>query len=86
MYELKFHTAVKKDLRHIPHATVEKIYEAWKELASNPFLGYKLKGKYAGQMAYDFSYRYRIIYQLDEPKRSMIILEVWHRSWDYRRR
>ncbi len=84
IYELAFHPGVKKDLRKIPKAIVHKIEQAILELSANPFLGYKLEGKYRRFMAYDFSYRYRIIYSINKIKELLTIYEIWHRSKDYR--
>jgi len=83
-YKLTFHPGVKKDLRKIPKIIVNKIEQAILDLSINPFLGYKLEGKYKGLMAYDFSYRYRIIYGINKTKGLLTIYEIWHRGRDYK--
>ena len=84
MLTIHYHPGIKKDLRKIHPDILPKLKRAFTELAVNPSIGYKLKGRYEGFMAYDFSYRYRIIYQPDIARRIVIIYEVWHRSQDYR--
>lgn len=84
-YRIKLHPGIKKDLKGIPKDIEEKISVAILDLASNPFIGYKLAGKYKGQMAFDFSYRYRIIYEIDKNTKVLTVLEIWHRSRDYKK-
>jgi len=85
VYQIRLHPGIKKDLKGIPANIRQKISVSIKELAVNPHIGYKLAGRYKGQMAYDFSYRYRIIYEIDKNNRNLIVLEVWHRSRDYKK-
>jgi len=84
VFALRYHPGVKKDLRKIHPDILQKLEQAFLDLAANPWLGYKLKGQYEGLMAYDFSYRYRVIYQPDSAHRTVTIYEVWHRSQDYK--
>ena len=84
-YQIKFHPGIKNDLKSIPKNIVEKISVAIKDLSANPYIGYKLAGKYKGQMAFDFSYRYRIIYEINKNNKVLTVLEIWHRSRDYKK-
>lgn len=84
-YQVKLHPGIKKDLRGIPGNICEKISAAISDLAANPFRGYKLAGKYKGQMAFDFSYRYRIIYEINKNTKLLTVLEIWHRQKDYKK-
>jgi len=84
-YRIKLHPGIKKDVKAIPKDIREKISSTILELASNPYIGYKLAGKYKNQMAFDFSYRYRIIYQIIKKPRILTVLEIWHRSRDYKK-
>jgi len=84
-YQIKLHQGIKKDIKGIPNDICEKISAAILALASNPYIGYKLAGKYKGQMAFDFSYRYRIIYQISKENKALTVLEIWHRSKDYKK-
>jgi len=84
-YQIRLHPKTKKDIRGIPENICRKISAAIQELAVNPYRGYKLAGKYKGLMAFDFSYRYRIIYELYKKNKTLIILEIWHRGRDYKK-
>ena len=85
IYKIEFSSLAKKDIRKIPEEIKERLENSLIDLSFNPFLGYKLLGKYKGKMAYDFSFRYRIIYGIDKNNGILIVYEVWHRQRDYKK-
>jgi len=84
IYKIEFSNLAKKQIRNISKKISEILENALVELSENPYLGYKLVGKYKGKMAYDFSYRYRVIYGMNKKEEKLIIYEVWHRQKDYK--
>jgi len=84
-YQIRLHPGIKKDLKGIPKNIYQKLSFVIKDLAVDPYIGYKLAGKYKSQMAFDFSYRYRIIYEINKNNKVLTVLEIWHRSRDYKK-
>lgn len=83
--KIKNHPGIKKDLKGIPKNICDKISRTVLHLADNPYMGYKFAGKYKGQMAFDFSYRYRIIYEINKKNKILTVLEIWHRGKNYKK-
>ncbi|MBU1262749.1 type II toxin-antitoxin system RelE/ParE family toxin [bacterium] len=85
IYKIEFSSKALRDIGKIPEEIKERLKNSLIDLSFNPYLGYKLLGKYKGKMAYDFSFRYRVIYDIDKEKGVIIVYEVWHRQRDYRK-
>ena len=75
---------VSKDLNCLPKAIQEKIMEQIRALKINPRPAAckKLSGKLLG------SYRirigdYRVVYDVVDPERKVVILDIGHRKWIY---
>lgn len=81
-YQLAFHPRVKKHLARIPSKWQEKIQAALETIAENPYLGKKLKGKYAGFYTYRV-WPYRIIYEIFKNELIVYIIDVDHRGGVY---
>lgn len=81
-YQLSFHPRVGKHLRKIPMKWQRKIQAALQTIAENPFLGKKLKGKYAGAYSYHV-WPYRIIYEIYKNELIVYVIDVDHRGSVY---
>jgi len=81
-YQLAFHPRVKKHLTRIPDKWQEKIQAGLETIAENPYLGKKLKGKYAGFYTYRV-WPYRIIYEIFKNELIVYIIDVDHQGGVY---
>lgn len=84
-FEILVKPSVEKDLRKLPAATVQHIFEAIEQLADTPCIppDKKLTG-----LTRTWRHRvgdYRIIYELDSAAETVIIQYVRHRREVYRR-
>lgn len=78
-YKILVSNSVKKSLVAIPLPWRNRIMEAIDLLSENPFMGEKLWGKLQGKRKIRI-HPYRIIYEIDEMGRIIIILETGHRQ------
>ena len=81
-YEVVVSNSVKKSLLAIPLPWRNRIMEAIDLLAENPFMGKKLWGKLQGKRKIRI-HPYRIIYEIDENRRIIIVLETGHHQGIY---
>ena len=85
IYRIEFSSLAKRDIKKIPGEIKDILENSLIDISFNPYLGYKLLGKYKGKMAYDFSFRYRVVYAIDKKKRVLNVYEIWHRQRDYKK-
>lgn len=81
-YKVIVSKSVEKALIAIPLPWRERIMEAIDLLSENPFMGEKLWGKLQGKRKIRI-HPYRIIYEIDNKNRIIIILETGHRQGIY---
>ncbi|MEW6620763.1 MAG: type II toxin-antitoxin system RelE/ParE family toxin [bacterium] len=85
IYKIEFSSLARNDIKKIPGEIKDRLENHLIDLSFNPYQGYKLLGKYKGKMAYDFSFRYRVIYGIDKKEKVLTVYEVWHRQKDYKK-
>lgn len=84
-YRLLFKESVAKDLRPLPKADVARVLRRIEALAENP----RPAGceKLSGQEKYRVRQGvYRIVYQVDDEQRLVVVVKVGHRREVYRQR
>lgn len=64
-----------KQFRHLPRDTKLRVRRRVTELAENPYLGIRLLGELAGYWK-DRIGKYRIIYRIDETKKTIILYDI----------
>ncbi len=79
-FEILYHPSIKKDLKKVDKATVEKFFELVNSrLKENPYIGKKLKGKYMDLWRLKIG-SYRIVYRIYGKKLVVLILRFRHRQ------
>ena len=68
---------IRAGLKHIAEKSILKI-------SANPYSGKKLTGKLDGLRSARITRRYRVIYQIFQDTRTVLILDVSHRKESYR--
>jgi addiction module RelE/StbE family toxin len=81
-YNVYIPNLVGKSIASIPVDWKERIMKAISLLATNPFMGEKLWGKLQGKRKIRI-HPYRIIYEVREKQRQIIITSVGHRQGIY---
>ena len=81
-YRVEIPTHVARAIRHLPPDIKRAVRAALDELARNPAAGEALKAELAGFMKYRVR-RYRVIYSLHRPTRTVRVLAVGHRRHVY---
>lgn len=82
---LRFHPAVKKDLRRLSYeARNFIIHNSFPELAANPYQGEQLHGPLK-RFWKVYSGGYRIAYSIDNTRKEVVILDVGPRGGFYER-
>ncbi|OGX27500.1 MAG: hypothetical protein A3D10_04190 [Omnitrophica WOR_2 bacterium RIFCSPHIGHO2_02_FULL_48_11] len=82
-YQLVFTSRAKKDLNRLPASLLDRFTKAFEQIARDPYCGKALKGELHNL----FSYRmgdYRIIYQIEKNKVTVIVLKIGHRKDVYK--
>ncbi len=79
-YSVNIKKSVEKDLRKLPKSAISRVVEAIEKLKENPYPKQSKKLK-----STERTYRlrvgdYRIIYQVDEERKEVIIYHVRHRE------
>ncbi len=79
-YSINIKKSVEKDLRKLPKAVINRVVEAIERLEENPYPRQSKKLK-----STERTYRlrvgnYRIIYQVDEERKEVIVYHVRHRE------
>ena len=82
-FEIEFKASVKKDLRSIPASEVTRILHVIERLATNPYPdgARKLAGRDAWRLRLG---HYRIIYQIERQRITIVIIKIGHRKQAYR--
>lgn len=82
-YSLYILRRAQKQIARIPTKERDKIYEAIRKLSGNPHPkdSLKLSGREGWRLKIG---RYRVIYEIDDEEKSIIILDVGHRKDVYR--
>jgi addiction module RelE/StbE family toxin len=81
-YRIIVPKSVIKDINSIPLPWKERIIKAIDLLPQNPFMGEKLWGKLKGKRKIRI-YPYRIIYEIIDKNRIILIVEAGHRQGIY---
>ena len=82
-FKIEFKASVKKDLRAIPAAEVARLLSAIENLTINPYPdgARKLAGREAWRLRLG---HYRIIYQVENQRITIVIVKIGHRRAVYR--
>jgi mRNA-degrading endonuclease RelE of RelBE toxin-antitoxin system len=87
VYEIKAHSAIKKDLRRLDKAVRAKIQEEHlPKIQVNPFIANPLLHDLKGLWSYRFSYRgvqYRIIYEIHQEQKLVVLIMITSREKAY---
>ena len=82
VYEVKFKSSVRKDLKNIDREEADRIIDAVLEkLSADPYIGEPLRGKFKGMYKYRIG-SYRVIYVIEG--KEVWVLKVGHRKHVYR--
>ena len=81
-YQVVIPKKAQKELEKIDNRYRQRILAVLSVLKSNPFVGKKLRGEYGGQYSYEV-WPYRIIYEVYEHKRVVLIIRIGHRQGIY---
>lgn len=85
MYHVRLSTKAQKDLRRLKSTVMYgKIIDALDQLGRNPYTG-DIKYMPTYKLA-DWRKRvgdYRILYDIDNKKKDVQVLRIWHRGHDY---
>ena len=88
MYDIIYYSQVKKDLKKLDKKLLLEIKEKHIHLlATNPYIGEKLKGKLSGAYSYHFKHakvEYRIAYIIEEQIHIVQIYKIGKRENFYR--
>ena len=83
-YKIKFKPAVEKDLRSLPRPVISRILKLIENLRSNPFPRQAMK-LHMGERHYRLRVgEYRIVFEVDEENKEIVINYVRHRRRVYR--
>jgi mRNA interferase RelE/StbE len=79
MYEIIFRTPAQKFLKKLDPFIRKEILKKIKKLEENPFIGEPLVGNLSGlwKLRYD---KYRIIYEVEDEKLIIFVLNIGHRK------
>ena len=83
-YRVRLARHVEKQLRELPGNVRGRVIAALRVIQNDPTVGIKLRGELAGSRRYRVG-GYRIVYQVVEAERLILIENVRHRSRVYRR-
>lgn len=75
--------SVKKDIKKIPFPWQVRVVQAIGVLERDPYYGEKLSGDLEGKRKIRI-WPYRVIYQLDLKKKTIVIVEAGHRQGVYK--
>jgi len=74
-YVVVFLDSFTKQFRRLPNSVKTKVRRRVAELAENPFIGIRLVGELSGYWK-DRVGKYRIIYEIDEVKKTIVMYDV----------
>lgn len=81
-YQIRLKPSAEKDLSKVPQRDRERIFAELAGLATNPYIGKKLRGKYKGCYSVQV-WPYRIIYQVYKKELLVIVIRIRHRQGVY---
>lgn len=81
-FHLKIEPKAEKQLNNIPEPYHSKILVSLASIALNPWVGKKLKGKYAGSYSLK-AWPYRIIYDIYKNNLLILVIKIKHRGGAY---
>jgi mRNA interferase RelE/StbE len=84
-YRVRLARHVEKQLRELPENVRGRVIAALRVIQNSPTAGIKLRGEFEGSRRYRVG-GYRIVYQVNEPERVILIENIRHRGRAYRRR
>ena len=79
LYRIEFTEAAHQAVVHLPPEIKREVKEGLRFLSGNPFVGEPLRRELEGKRKLRIR-RYRIVYQLDARRRTIIIVAVGHRQ------
>jgi len=86
-YQLKFATAVKKDLRKLDKALQDELHTVhFPAIQQDPFHAYPLSQEFKGLWSYHISYKgnsYRIVYEIDREASVVLVIMIGPRGGFY---
>lgn len=82
-YRVVLPKSAQKDLDRLEEKQKQRIMDALFVLQDNPLIGKKLQGSYVGMRSYAV-WPYRIVCQIMQPERIVLIVRVGHRQGVYR--
>jgi len=82
-YQVKIQPKARKELNKIPKDSYYKVLSALTLLASNPFVGKKMKGVYQNYYNYRV-WSYRIVYQIVKKQLLVFIVRIGKRKDVYK--
>ena len=82
MFRIKLAERAKKELQEISKRHIQALAEIFEELKDDPYLGKPLTRELLGRYSYRVGV-FRIIYQINEKDREILILTAGHRSTIY---
>jgi len=83
MYKVVIPFRIQKKIKRFPKKDFERVKKAISSLASSPYVGKKLRGRYAGKYSLRI-WPYRIIYTIKRQRLIIEVIEVEHRSRAYK--
>lgn len=74
VYEIRFTKQAIKDIRSLSPQLQSKLRDILlKQVATNPYLGKRLVGSLAGLFSLRLSYKDRMVYEINEAQRTVVI-------------
>ena len=83
MYSIHIENRCLRELKRLDREVVRRAFRVVREiLATNPYSGKRLKGRYAGLYSYRVS-EYRIVYEIVSEELRIVVLRIEHRRYVY---
>lgn len=83
MYSIHIENRCLRELKRLDREVVRRAFRVVREiLATNPYSGKRLKGRYAGLYSYRVS-EYRIVYEIVSEELRIVVLRIGHRKYVY---
>lgn len=76
-YRVEFSKKAQKDIQELSPKQKEKLKEIiTKVILENPYIGKSLKGKLKGLYSYRLSYKDRLVYEIYEDEKTILMIRV----------
>ncbi len=83
MYSIHIENRCLRELKRLDREIVRRAFRVIREtLATNPYVGKRLKGRYAGLYSHRVS-DYRIVYEIVSAELRIVVLRIGHRRYVY---